>query len=195
MYPAQLPGFTEYGNVYSHFKMLKCVLHISSQYSKAGDSFLVVPSRNFATTVGPFGLTNGGGGGAAEGSGAVTGPTVSQLLPPAVESALRQSKWQKTLRPNTTKTYVRVGFKPYTMVATLGPVADNTVGAPEYYRTWEASRWMPMSWAVPQGSSQAEPAHFYGPYIAENQMSTNEAPQTPVFYYTMTVYFQFRGQK
>nr|QTE03525.1 MAG: capsid protein [Otus scops CRESS-DNA-virus sp.] len=175
-YPAQATGFAEYGSVYSHFRLIKAVLRVN----KGGNfHYLVVPSRTFAATVGPFSSNST--------------QTVRDLVPPATETALRQTKFQKELYPTTIREYIRVGFKPYTVVGTTGPTLGS--GAPiDYYRVWEGRRWMPMSWATPLGGSSNQPAFFWGPYMAISQTSDADPPQFGVSL-TVTLYCQFKGQK
>ena len=43
------------------------------------------------------------------------------FVPVAEESALRQTRWQKVIYPNKITRKLSIGFKPYTLVATLGP--------------------------------------------------------------------------
>ena len=44
-----------------------------------------------------------------------------KFVPPAEETALRQTRWQKVIYPNKITRKLSIGFKPYTLVATLGP--------------------------------------------------------------------------
>lgn len=169
------PGFTDYDGVYSHFRILKGVLKMHAPQT---DHFLIAPSRPFAATTGPF-------------SSNAT-QTATQLVPSQTENSLRQTKWQREVYPSTNRTYIRVGFKPYTMVGTTGPTTGS--GAPiDYYRVWEGKRWMPMSWAIPTAGTTTEQTHFWGPYICPNtQGNTDESVEKP---FSLTIYVQFRGQR
>ena len=51
-----------------------------------------------------------------------------KFVPPAEETALRQTRWQKVIYPNKITRKLSIGFKPYTLVATLGP--SNIQNAP-----------------------------------------------------------------
>ena len=60
-----------------------------------------------------------------------------------------------------------IGFYPYTMIGTFGPpgVSSNNTN---WYRIWEAKRWMPFKWALKTGS-ETNPTFqgvtFFGPYM------------------------------
>lgn len=178
---ASLPGFSDYASVYSHFRITKAVLKVNLQDGK-DLHFLVAPSRPFATTIGPFNSS--------------ATQAASQLVPNQTENALRQTKWQRELYPSTTRTAVRVGFKPYIMTGSTGPT--NGSGAPvDYYRIHEGRRFMPMSWAIPVGGTSSQPAIFWGPYIAASTWENLDpgSSTTVTFHASLTVYCQFRGQK
>lgn len=166
--------------------MFKAVLHINRTADETYN-YLVVPSRPFATQVGPFG------------SASNSSATVQTLVPFAAEDLLRQTKWQRTLRPSNVKPYVRVGFKPYCMVGTNGPATVVTAGSPTYYRPWEGRRWMPMSWVAGLGgTASGNHTTFFGPYVVRNNNVTGGDPSSTAdstFTATLTVYLQFRGQK
>lgn len=181
--PIVLPGFSEYQTTYSQFRVFKAVLHINRTADETYN-YLVVPSRSFATQVGPF--LNGNATTSAQ-----------ALVPAAAEDLLRQTKWQKTLRPSNVKPYVRVGFKPYCMIGTQGPAASTNSGTPVYFRPWEGRKWMPMSWVAGVGGSTNQQTPFFGPYVVRNNNVTGANPSTADYNFTatLTIYCQFRGQK
>lgn len=178
-----LPGFSEYLPVFSRFRILKAYMDIArnsgttSGTTTLNEHYLVVPSRTFARTTAPAD---------------VSGPHApDQAVPPQKETALRQTRWQREIRPSDVKPYVRVGFKPYCMVGTYGPCSSAQAA---YYRVHEGSRWMPMSWT----NDPQRPISFFGPYIAISNNLTNTSPEQPSTNYTinltLTLYCQFCGQ-
>ena len=181
--PVQLPGFPDYQLTYSQFRILKCKLQLSLA-SEGGevDNYLVAPSRPFARNMGPSAL------GDAE-------PT--SFVPLADETALRQTRWQKVIYPNKITRKLSIGFKPYTLVATLGPSDFRNT---QWSRVWECNRWMPFNWANtsqydlnPNGQSGA--LYMYGPYLVPNTPTGGDASVNTVIRGTLTVYLQFRGQR
>ena len=92
------------------------------------------------------------------------------FVPVAEESALRQTRWQKVIYPNKITRKLSIGFKPYTLVATLGPSSMRNA---QWARTWECNRWMPFNWANtsqydlnPDGTTAS--LYMYGPYLVPN---------------------------
>ena len=92
------------------------------------------------------------------------------FVPVAEESALRQTRWQKVIYPNKITRKLSIGFKPYTLVATLGPSSMRNA---QWARTWECNCWMPFNWANtsqydlnPDGTTAA--LYMYGPYLVPN---------------------------
>lgn len=173
--PFNLPGFDEYKAVYSEFRIKKCVIKIN-RGPNTNLAYLIAPSRTFATSAGPI---------------TPTGTDIAaQIVPPQLESALRQTRYQKELMPNTITGKVRVGFHPYTMVGTYGPTTAFT--STIFTRIWNLNRWTPMSW-----SSTARPVYCYGPYVCLNDALTNADPPpgSTVFNMVLEVYLQFKGQK
>ena len=61
------------------------------------------------------------------------GDTDRRFVPVAEESALRQTRWQKVIYPNKITRKLSIGFKPYTLVATLGPSSMRNA---QWARTW-----------------------------------------------------------
>lgn len=176
-----LPGFNDYFGVYSHFRILKAVLQISRGNDPTaydGSNYVIVPSRAFAASQDPWQENVGMGSNSG--------------VPTVQENELRQTRWQKTLYPSTTRQVVRVGFFPYTLVGTFGPTRGVTTGAttnnPVYQRVWNARKWMPFTWS----RSTATPATnlvFYGPYVfCQGEQSGGNRNAT------LTVYLQFKGQ-
>ena len=104
------PCFQEYKTVYSHYRILKAKIYLSVQYPGSEfqpiTNYLVVGSRPFLAVARPL-----------------TEYPTYDWAPTALESELRQAKWQRFALPNTTTQVVTVGFYPYTMVGTLGPAA------------------------------------------------------------------------
>ncbi|UPW40751.1 capsid protein [Sigmofec virus UA08Rod_21233] len=178
--PVSLPGFTDYQTTYTHFRILKAKLFVSRTIGDNDGSlynYLVVGSR-------PFAATSSG-----------TYPNNASLLPSQPEDALRQTKWQKIHYPNTTTQRVSAGFYPYTMIGTQGPAAvgSNT----NWFRIWEAKKWMPFKWALDTGASgldQYQALTFYGPYMV---VDTNKGELTgeATVQCTLQIHVQFKGQK
>lgn len=182
--PATVPGFMDYRATYSHFRILKCKLFMGRAITgNPGTSFsyLTVGSRPFAAVQAP----------GNQGSG----PTA--LVPPQLETDLRQTKWQKIRNPPTTSLVVPIGFHPYTLIQTNGP-ATTGVANRMWQRIWEAKRWMPFTWAqigMP-GAGQGGIA-FYGPYVVIDTPGGGEpsAILGQSVECTLRMVVQFRGQR
>lgn len=161
------------------------------------NNYLIVGSRPFAQT--QAALSDG------------TTPGVINLVPAQLENALRQTRWQKTKYPGTTKTALRIGFYPYTMITTGGP-AMSEESVYNYQRPWEGRRWMPITWAGAgqndtTGGSQYQPnraLRFFGPYMVAELQATGTAEGTageftPTISLTsnvqLVVWVQFSGQR
>nr|WPS96426.1 MAG: capsid protein [Cressdnaviricota sp.] len=185
--PATVPGFLEYKATYSHFRILKARLYISRAIDGETGStynYLVVGSRPFAAVQ------------------TVTSSSASPLafVPEQLETALRQTKWQKVRYPNTTKNVVSLGFYPYTIVQTFGP--SSTGGTGNFWqRIWEGKRWMPLAWTRDRmGVNPAAGIAFYGPYVVVDS-STGEIPDpvlgqgTGTVQCTLRLSVQFKGQR
>lgn len=181
--PLQLPGFPDYQLTYSQFRVLKCRLQLSidSQGTAVPDNYLVAPSRPFARNMGPTGLGDN---------------QTEKFVPPAEESALRQTRWQKIIYPNKITRKLSIGFKPYTLVACQGP---SSVQNAQWSRVWECNRWMPFNWANtseydlnPNGVTGA--LYMYGPYLVANTPGGTDVASDRVSG-TLTAYLQFRGQR
>ena len=182
--PTGVPGFAEYAATYSHFRLVKGVLQISRQLSGVSNNgllnhYLIVSSRSYLASAPPARLD--------------INTSVDYVAPAQTETALRQSRWQRSVYPQTNTSRVRAGFKPYTMVQTLGPttVSDNV----KWQRIWEGRRWMPFTWAYGyQGTTSS--MVFYGPYcVTETPVGNlSNTPENKVAC-TLTLYCQFRGQK
>ena len=185
--PASVPGFMDYKTTYSHFRILKAKLYLSRALNRDPGStynYLVVGSRPFAAVQ------------------AVPSPTEDPFafVPAQPEKDLRQTRWQKVRYPNTTKNVVTVGFYPYTMVQTYGPISAGG-GGNIWQRIWEGKRWMPFAWARGhQGFSTEAGIAFYGPYCVVDS-STGEVPDPVlgkdenVVQCTLRITVQFRGQR
>lgn len=183
--PPEMPGFKEYQAVYSHFRILKAKIYISTQYygytGIAQTNYLVVGSRPFAASMRPLEKYP-----AAE----------DEFVPLATEDELRQSKYQRMHYPNTTSQLISASFYPYTMVATMGPTqfqGDSFI----WQRIWEAKKWMPFTWVwEPSGGGAQQTIRYFGPYVVRNiaNSSTIDAPP-PQMNIQLKVWYQFKGQK
>ena len=185
--PATVPGFLDYKATYSHFRILKAKLYISRAINGETGStynYLVVGSRPFAAVE------------------RVTGSSASPLafVPEQLEADLRQTKWQKVRYPSTTRNVVTVGFYPYTMIQTFGPLTSGPSGN-LWQRIWEGKRWMPLAWARDRlGMIPVGGIAFYGPYVVVDS-STGEIPDPTLSQDTNTVQctlrlsVQFKGQR
>lgn len=172
--PMNITGFSQYLDTYTHFRILKCYLHIgrnilqgSTQYTSSTNNYLFVGSRPFAAIQQPKLI----------GSGNVN---QDNLVPSQPELALRQTKWQKLKYPSSTATKVTVGFYPYTLVMTGGPAAAGAASNQFLYqRIWEAKRWMPIAWCggaptnPADGNDNLRQIQFFGPYMV---VDTNQVP-------------------
>lgn len=183
--PATVPGFMDYQATYSHFRILKCKLYMARTIggnTGANFNYLTVGSRPFAA-VQPPGYQS-------------SGPAA--LVPPQVETDLRQAKWQKIRNPSTIAQVVPIGFHPYTLVQTNGPA---TLGTPNrlWQRIWEAKRWMPFTWAqAPNGSvGGLGGIAFYGPYVVVDGYDGDipGAFSGKAVECTLRLTVQFRGQR
>lgn len=187
--PLSLSGFGDYYATYSHFRILKAKLHIprdvgvddQNVYRDTDSNYLVVGSRPFAATTLPT----------PQGE-----PSPLNYVPQQRTDVLRQSRWQKVIYPSSTRTQITVGFYPYTMIGTFGPMWSNSATGAQYQRIWEARRWMPFTWAT-GGRAQLP---FFGPYIAHMDSSTDSSSSfatsvTNTVQITMEVWLQFKGQK
>lgn len=176
--PAEIPGFSEYEAVYSKFRLLKATIDIGRTPTEGNTNFLpinflIVGSRPFAETTSPVDLSS----------------NVQRYVPPQVEDALRQTRWQKVKYPNSITQRVRVGFKPYTMVTAYGP---STATAQVYQRIYEARKWMPFTWA----NTQNKKVVYFGPYVVTNNVLQAEGTGSQAAaVVTLTLYCQFSGQK
>lgn len=171
-----VPGFSDYQTVYSEYRILRGVLSLptlatTDQFATV-NNYLVVSSQPFALTSAPLTPT--------------TETSAYNYVPPQLENALRQARWQRVVYPDSTRTAVNIGFYPYTMVATDGP--DN--GTTKYQRIWSGRRWTPFTW------STSPSVAYFGPYVWRQSTSTDstgtEAWQP---YVTVTLYCIFKGQK
>ena len=123
----------DYRATYSHFRILKCKLFMGRAYTGSTGSslsYLTVGSRPFAAVQAP----------GNQGSG----PTA--LVPPQLETDLRQTKWQK-IRNSTHNRHGRANRLP-----SLYPDPDQWTGHDwranrMWQRVWEGRRWMPFTWA------------------------------------------------
>lgn len=195
--PMNVTGFSQYLDTYTHFRILKCYLHIgrnilqgSTQYTSSTNNYIFVGSRPFAAIQNPIvqGTTN---------------INSDNLVPPQPELALRQTKWQKLKYPSSTATKVTVGFFPYTLITTGGPAATSLSTATSYQRIWEAKRWMPIAWCggMPVDTPGLEQRYiqFFGPYMI---VDTNQVPndgeianQATSSLVQLVMKVQFKGQR
>ena len=185
--PASVPGFMDYKTTYSHFRILKAKLYLSRALNRDTGStynYLVVGSRPFAAVQ----------------TVPTPAPDPFSFVTAQLENDLRQTKWQKVRYPGTTKNVVTVGFYPYTMVQTYGPISAGSNGN-VWQRIWEGKRWMPFAWARGRsGLSTDAGIAFYGPYVVVDS-STGEVPDPVlgkdenVVQCTLRLTVQFRGQR
>ena len=185
--PASVPGFMDYKATYTHFRILKAKLYLSRALNGGTGStynYLVVGSRPFAAVQ----------------TVSSPAPDPFTFVPAQLESDLRQTKWQKVRYPSTTSNVVAVGFYPYAMIQTYGPVSGGSNGN-IWQRIWEAKRWMPFAWARGrQGFATDAGIAFYGPYVVVDS-STGEVPDPVlgkdenVVQCTLRLTVQFRGQR
>ena len=97
--PASVPGFMDYQATYSHFRILKCKLYMARTIGASDGTtfnYLIVGSRPFAAVQAPGNQSSG----------------PSDLVPPQLETDLRQAKWQKIRTPPSTSLVVPIGFHP-----------------------------------------------------------------------------------
>jgi len=174
----------DYQTTYSHFRILKCKLYMARAIGSSTGlyfNYLTVGSRPFAASQAPGNQNSG----------------PSDLVPPQLETDLRQAKWQKIRNPSTISQVVPIGFHPYTMVQTNGP---STVGMANrsWQRIWEAKRWMPFTWAQAPGYNLGPGGiAFYGPYVVVDEY-TGDIPTSlagKAVECTLRITVQFRGQK
>ena len=108
--PAGMPGFSEYQAVYSHFRIVKAKMYLTTQYrdydGQGLTNYIVVGSRPFAATAAPLEKYP---------------VSETYFVPVQAEESLRQAKYQRFHYPNSTTQCVAASFYPYTMVANPGP--------------------------------------------------------------------------
>lgn len=193
--PSTMPGFTDYAQTYSHFRILKARVYISRALDGFADgttcNYLVVGSRPFASTTRPI----------ATGTTSQNALTTS-FVPNQADTALRQTKWQKVLYPSTTSQRVKFGFHPYTMITTNGPVNQAVSGNSfSYQRIWEGRKWTPMTWVAPRsiigtGIDTSNSIQYFGPYIVvEDPTVGGGITANLTSTCTLELQVQFRGQK
>lgn len=196
--PSQVPGFDDYRSVYTQFRFVKAKLDISRCVTSANgegvippsDNYLVVGSRPFAETT--LAVQTAGGAG--------TPLEPADFVPPQLETDLRQTRWQRVLYPSAITQKIHLSFKPYTMTAAFGPTTTNGNTEPASFvwqRTFEASRWMPFTWAGTTAGATTTPRNlwFFGPYMVQNTPTSQAGPRQGSHQCTLTLYAQFRGQK
>ena len=182
--PAAVPGFMDYQATYSHFRILKCKLYMArtiGDNTGANFNYLIVGSRPFAAVQAPGDQSSG----------------PSALVPPQLETDLRQAKWQRIRNPSTISQVVPIGFHPYTMIQTNGP---STLGLANrlWQRIWEAKRWMPFTWAqAPTSGGGLGGIAFYGPYVVVDGYDGNISGifSGKAVECTLRITVQFRGQR
>lgn len=172
--PTDIPGFVDYFNVYTHFRIKKAVLRVAVTSSNT-NNFLIVPSGPFAATMPPVLDTDP--------------QNPASYLSTITEEQLRQSRWQRVLYPDTTRTGIKVPFVPYTMISTHGPSLNATTRL--WQRHWSARKWMPLTWAYGATTTAAVPMQFFGPFVLES--TTTDRSWNPEC--TLIVYLQFKGQR
>lgn len=182
-FPVGIPGFRDYLDTFTHFRVLKCVMNVSTYYPDdtnfAALNYLVVGSRPFANTQGASTVSDG----------------PAEYVPSKNESDLRQTRWQRVVYPSKSSTKVRIGFHPYTMVATFGPATTQSAIWP---RVWEGKRWMPVNWAETRGAGNNPGLAFYGPYLVVQRPYNEDPESASASFYTvrgtLELMVQFKGQ-
>lgn len=171
-----IPGFSDYKSVYSKFRVIRGEVIIptlaSSNTTSTVGNYLVVSSQPFAETVETAPDPTGNSG---------------SWVPNQEENALRQARWQRTVYPDSTTTGVRIGFQPYTMVATYGPQTSNVERT--WQRIWRGYNWTPFTWVT-----ATEGLLYYGPYILRSPTDDNQGALWQASL-TVILYCQFAGQK
>lgn len=170
-----IPGFTDYQSVYSEYRILRGEIVFPTQIGPTSslsnfNNYLVVSSQPFAQTAIP-----------------IPDASDESWVPNQTEAALRQTRWQRIIYPESTTTGVRVGFYPYTMVATEGPAGSTTVV--QYQRIWSGRAWTPFTW-----SSDTTPITYFGPYVFP-QSNITDSPDAFNVNVTLILYLLFKGQK
>lgn len=179
-----MPGFIDYQTVYSHFRILKAKIVISTQYAdskvQGQTSYLIVGSRPFAATNMPL----------------TRYPAYdSYWVPYVTEDELRQARWQRMHYPSTTTQAISATFYPYTLVGTLGPAyLEKDVF---FQRIWEAKKWMPFCWAwnPKTPNSDSTGLSFFGPYMVRNVANATGVTLPGAVTAQLKVWLQFKGQK
>lgn len=178
-----MPGFKEYQAVYSHFRILKAKIYMSTQYLDYNGigqtNYLVVGSRPFAASMRPLKQYT-----AAE----------DEFVPLVTEDELRQSKYQRMHYPNTTSQCISASFYPYTLVGTMGPTqfqGDTFI----WQRIWEAKKWMPFTWVWEPSSGGEQTVRYFGPYVVRNYANSSTISAPPQMNIQLKVWYQFKGQK
>lgn len=172
--PTTIPGFQDYFNVYTHFRIKKAVLRVSVDPTHTSN-FLVVPSSAFASTMPPVLDTDP--------------QNPASYLSTISEEQLRQSRWQRIVYPDTTRTGLTIPFMPYTMISTHGPSTLQTTQL--WQRLWPARKWMPLTWAYGASVEAAKSLSFFGPFVVQSALT--DGSWTPAC--TLTLYLQFKGQR
>lgn len=170
-----IPGFMDYRSVYSEYRILRGEIVFPTQITGTSSvtvfkNYLVVSSQPFAQTAIP-----------------IPNASNESWVPDQTEAALRQTRWQRIIYPDSTTTGVRVGFYPYTMVATEGPAGSTTVV--QYQRIWSGRAWTPFTW-----SGETTPITYFGPYLFP-QSNFSDTPDAFNVNVTLILYFVFKGQK
>lgn len=193
--PTQLPGFMDYFNVYSQFRIVKGNLKVHLDTAPVQPvtgqdpptqvltnqqwTFLKVASRPFIEDQAQENARL-----LADGSfeGGISNQVfdVADLQEPIVQ--LRQSKWQKQYYPSDVRNVLSFNFRPYTLswsgMPLLGPTPSSTADrrvltSQSYLRAMRPGSWMPMSFTgVSQLAASGTTLQsrgsvvFYGPYLA-----------------------------
>lgn len=198
--PTQLPGFLEWQNTMSEFRILKAKLKVAiNPGATTGggpadqtSTFLRCPSRPYVCSKAIALPQSGDGVG-------VYNLALDTILQATLNEA-RQSKFTKQIYPSDDRNVLSFGFYPYTLQwsgKVYNSAAGNVSAANTQYLEYRsARRWMSMSFLGATNATTDDVA-FYGPYLfrlASNLPDTQTlAAWAPVC--LMTVYCQFRGQK
>lgn len=191
--PGQFPGFLEYFNTHSEFRLLKAVMNIPTTISASSQqtfgSFRRISSRAHVVSL-------GFDGNIFQNKELSFARTVDQLT---------QSKFQKLITVSDVRNSVTVSFYPYTLSwqgRPIGTESTSSKGA-SFLQYQSGKRWCTMSFLGAGGTATTQDdVFFFGPYIIPYLQGSNSPPvatTTAGASWTanvqVTLYAQFRGQK
>lgn len=162
--PTRFPGFMDYYNTYSQFRILKAEVKVhletlpvpSDQVQVLTNqryTFLKVSSRPFVESAGQNFLAFDAQGHLNDG---LTNRPASEIQVRQQLNALRQSRFQKQFYPGDTRNVLKFRYIPYTLewagrpfealtVDTTNPAMQHAQYSNSYLRVTRPRSWMPMS--------------------------------------------------